>query len=159
MNKKHGILFILILLCDQISKWFVASNLSLGESIEVIPGFFDITYLENKGAAWGMLEGKMLFFLIVAVLALGFMFYCYRRSEPGDIFVRLGLLSMMSGTIGNFIDRVLFGYVRDFLSFDIFGYAFPVFNVADVALCIGVFLVIVSVFLEEYCGGANTCEK
>ena len=159
MKKSHFIVFLLLLLGDQLSKWVVTLQLALGESVLVIPGFFDITYLENKGAAWSMLEGKMVFFILVAIVALVFMFYCYRRSEDGDVFIHYGLVLMMAGTIGNLIDRVWLGYVRDFLSFDIFGYAFPVFNIADVALCVGVFLVIVSVLLEEYCGGANTCEK
>lgn len=159
MKKSHFIVFLLLLLGDQLSKWVVTLQLALGESVSVIPGFFDITYLENKGAAWSMLEGKMVFFILVAIVALVFMFYCYRRSEDGDVFIHYGLVLMMAGTIGNLIDRVWLGYVRDFLSFDIFGYAFPVFNIADVALCVGVFLVIVSVLLEEYCGGANTCEK
>ncbi len=135
MKIKHGILFVVLLMIDQITKWIVDTNMQLQQSMDVIPGFFRITYLQNTGAAWSMLEGKMWFF--------------YIKSKKGDILFQTGIVCMMAGTVGNLIDRVMLQHVRDFLDFLILGYDFPVFNVADMALCFGVFLIIVDILLEE----------
>lgn len=158
MKGKHIGLFIGVLLLDQLSKWGIASQLALHEEISVIPGFFTITYVQNTGSAWSMLEGQMLFFYIVSVLALICMLYFYRSSAKDDVLTRYGLVLMMAGTAGNFIDRILFQHVRDFLAFRIFGYDFPVFNIADTALCIGVLLILLVVCWESF-GGFHKCAK
>ena len=149
MKVKHGILFIVLLAIDQISKWAVDANMHLQQSIEIIPGFFRITYLHNTGAAWSMLEGKMWFFYIITLIALVAMIYFYVHSEKHDMLFRTGIVCMAAGTVGNLIDRLVFQHVRDFIDFVIFGYDFPVFNIADMALCFGVFLIIVDILLEE----------
>lgn len=123
--------------------------MNLGQKIPLIPGFFNFTYVQNTGAAWSMLEGKQVFFYIISIVALVMMFLFYRNSETQDRWTRFGLTLMMAGTIGNFIDRLLFQHVRDFIDFVIFGYDFPVFNIADMALCIGVVIIIADVFLES----------
>ena len=149
MKIKHGILFVVLLMIDQITKWIVDTNMQLQQSMDVIPGFFRITYLQNTGAAWSMLEGKMWFFYIITIIALAVMVYFYIKSKKGDILFQTGIVCMMAGTVGNLIDRVMLQHVRDFLDFLILGYDFPVFNVADMALCFGVFLIIVDILLEE----------
>ncbi len=159
MNFKQILLFISILFADQITKWAIDFNMMLGDSITIIPNFFRITYLHNTGAAWSMFDGKLGFFFVITIIAIILMIYFYRNTEKHDYLTQYGLVLMMAGTIGNFIDRTAFHYVRDFLDFIIFGYDFPVFNVADMALCIGVFLILVSVFFEQYYGGGSTCEK
>ncbi len=159
MKLKQIVLFIGIIFADQISKWMIDLNMMVGESITLIPNFFRITYLHNTGAAWSMLDGKQGFFFIITIVAFILMVYFYHNAEKNDYLTRYGLIMMMAGTIGNFIDRIVFHHVRDFLDFVIVGYDFPVFNIADIALCIGVFLIFVSVFLEQYYGGASTCEK
>ena len=138
MKAKHIVLMAAVLLLDQLSKWGVQASMQIDESIHVIPGFFRITYLHNTGAAWSMLEGKMVFFYLISIAFL------------------IGL--MMAGTLGNFIDRLAFQYVRDFLDFIILGYDFPVFNVADISLCVGVGLIVLSMVLETY-GGRKLCAK
>lgn len=159
MKVKHILLFVSVVLLDQLSKWLLDINMQIGDSITLIPGFFRITYLHNTGAAWSMFEGKMGFFMIVTVIALIVMGYFYYCVEKKDALTKYGLVLMMAGTLGNFIDRLCFQHVRDFLDFVILGYDFPVFNVADIALCVGVFLILVSVFLEERFGGVKKCEK
>ncbi len=148
MKLKHVLIGIATILIDQITKIAAASSLSSG-SITMIPGFFRFTYAENSGAAWSMLEGKMWFFYIITVIALIAMVMFYRNQADSDELIKVSLVLMMAGTIGNFIDRLCFQHVRDFLDFTIFGYDFPIFNVADMALCIGVFLIIVDVLLEN----------
>ena len=91
----------------------------------------------------------MWFFYIITIIALIIMVMFYRNQKEADELVKVSLIMMMAGTIGNFIDRLCFQHVRDFLDFIIFGYDFPIFNVADMALCIGVFLIIVDVLLEN----------
>lgn len=149
MKLKHGVLFVILLVMDQISKWMVAANMQLHESMDLVPGFFRITYLHNTGAAWSMLEGKMWFFYIITFIAIAAMIYFYVHSSKHDVLFKTGIICMAAGTIGNLIDRLVFQYVRDFIDFVILGYDFPVFNIADMALCIGVFLIIVDILMEE----------
>ena len=148
MKLKHVFIGIVVVLIDQITKIAAEATLSSG-AISVIPGFFRLTYAENTGAAWSMLEGKMWFFYIITIIALIIMVMFYRNQKEADELVKVSLIMMMAGTIGNFIDPLCFQHVRDFLDFIIFGYDFPIFNVADMALCIGVFLIIVDVLLEN----------
>ena len=158
MRVKHIAVGILLIVADQLSKIGISNTFALGDSKEIIPGFFNLTYVHNTGAAWSMMEGKMIFFYIVTLLALGIMFYFYFTMDKKDKITQYALVFMIAGTIGNFIDRLCFQYVRDFLDFIILGYDFPVFNIADMALCIGVFLLFVSIFVESY-GGFHRCEK
>lgn len=150
MEKKHYLIFLFLLGIDQASKFYIDSTFKLNEHLSIIPNFFRITYTRNEGAAWSILEGKMVFFYIVSVLAIILLGYFYKHTKKQEYMSRLGIVFMLSGTIGNFIDRLQFQYVRDFLDFQIFGYDFPIFNVADMALCIGVFLVILDVVKEYY---------
>lgn len=150
MKNKHVFIIFVILGIDQVTKAIIDSSMSLYQRIPIIPGFFNITYLQNTGAAWSMFEGKMSFFYLVTILALIAMFLFYYNSDKNDKWTRLALAMMIAGTLGNSIDRIVFHHVRDFLDFVIFGYDFPVFNVADMALCIGVFLIIVDVLTENY---------
>ena len=144
------ILFIIILfIVDIISKVLIENNLELYESIDIIKGFFSITYVQNTGAAWSIMEGKMIFFYIISIIGLVFMYYLYKNAKDNNI-EKYAVLMMVAGTLGNLYDRVLYQYVRDFLDFIIFGYDFPVFNFADTFLCCGVFLYLVKILYDEY---------
>lgn len=147
MKTKHTILFIFILLFDQITKLIISSNMNLHDSIEVIENFFSITYVQNTGAAWSILEGSMIFFYFITIIAVVCMLAFYKSSDCDEISA-WGVALMLGGTIGNFLDRLRLQYVVDFLDFIIFGYDFPVFNVADIALCVGVGVIILSFILE-----------
>ena len=158
MKAKHILMMAAVLLLDQLSKWGVQTSMQIDESFDVIPGFFRITYLHKTGAAWSMLEGKMVFFYLISIVFLIGMLYFYRTTDHRDRLTRIGVVLMMAGTLGNFIDRLIFQYVRDFLDFIIFGYDFPVFNVADISPCVGVGLIVLSMVLETY-GGRRICAK
>lgn len=142
--------FIFGLLLDQSSKYVIESNMELFESISVIPNFFSITYVHNTGAAFSMLEGKIIFFYIVTIVALIILVMFYRSLKEYQWMQKIGVMMMMSGTIGNLIDRIQFQYVRDFLDFIIFGYDFAIFNVADSFLVVGIIIVIVDELMEEF---------
>jgi len=136
-----GVIFSLVLI-DLVTKSWVASQLRLYQSIEVIPNFFAITYTRNTGAAWSILAGQMTFFYIVTAIALIVLVRLLMQVKPTVNCQRVAFWLLIAGTLGNFYDRLVFQYVRDFLDFMIIGYDFPVFNVADTLLTIGVALLI-----------------
>lgn len=148
MKKKLIIIAALIVLVDLSTKTWVQTSMDLYESIDVIPGFFSITYLVNTGAAWSIMEGQRWFFITLATvvcIALAIMF----KNEHEDKWILAGLALMLAGTFGNLFDRIVHGFVRDMLSFIIFDYHFPVFNIADVSLVLGVGLIAIAVIIEE----------
>jgi len=135
---------IFITVLDQATKLWVRADFALGESREIIADFFYFTYLRNPGAAWGILGGHNTVLTLLSIVMLAVIFI-FRRSFLSDTWehrVALGL--MVGGIIGNLMDRVRFGYVVDFLDFRIFGYPWPVFNVADSAICVGVGIYVIS---------------
>ncbi|MGX8679890.1 MAG: signal peptidase II [bacterium] len=142
-------LLIGILLADLACKAYIASHLAVGESIEVIKGFFYITYVQNIGAAWGILEGALNIFYVISFVAAIIIIHQLLHVRKEQILTKIGLVMIMAGLIGNLYDRFTLGYVRDFLNFYILGYDYPVFNIADMGIVIGVFCVIADVFLEE----------
>lgn len=142
------IAFILILL-DQITKWIIVKTMELGESITVIDGFFYITSHRNRGAAWGILEGQMVFFYIVTIIVIIGVVYYMQKYARNDRILAIGLSFVLGGAFGNFIDRIFRQEVVDFFDFYIFNYNFPIFNVADSALTVGVVFVIIATILDE----------
>ena len=141
--------FVIIIGCigiDQITKAIARSILKPKGSITIIKNFFKFTYVENKGGAWGAFSGKLWLFIIITVIALGIMFYLLKDFNlQNNKMYSIGLCLIIAGAIGNFIDRLALKYVTDFLDFYIFGYDFPVFNVADICIVIGVFMLIVQI--------------
>ena len=144
----YSLIALLIILVDQITKWLVVKYMTLGESITVVENLLYITSHRNRGAAWGILQGQMWFFYIVTTLVIiGIVYYIRKFSADKLTGISLGLI--LGGAIGNFIDRIFRNEVVDFVHTYIFSYSFPVFNVADSALCIGVGLMVIAMFLEE----------
>lgn len=123
--------------------------MEFGESIPIIDHFLNITSHRNQGAAWGILQGKMWFFYIITIIVILGIIYYIQKAAKGKILFGVSLGFILGGAIGNFIDRVVRKEVVDFVDTNIFGYDFPIFNIADSALCIGVVMLIIHLFLEE----------
>lgn len=135
---------IFIVVADQATKWMVETTFALGESRDVFPGFFNFTYLRNPGAAWGMFGNHNAALTILSLVMLAVIFI-FRRSFLSNTWEhRLALGLMAGGIIGNLIDRIKFGYVIDFLDFYVRDWHWPVFNIADSAICVGVGIYMVS---------------
>lgn len=128
---------LLAVFADQLTKALVRVRLAVGQSLPVLPNVFHLTHIENRGAAFGILSGQRLLFLLLTVVIVGAMcwIYLHLRHKKSLMSVCLGLV--VGGAAGNFIDRVLRGSVTDFLDFQIW----PVFNVADICVCVGLVLV------------------
>ena len=148
MRKREVLLILAVVALDQITKYSIEAQLSLGQSIEIIKGFFSLTYARNTGAAWSILTGQMTFFYIISTIALVVMTYFLVKTDKKENLQRIALALLIAGTLGNFIDRLMFQYVRDFLDFIIIGYDFPIFNVADISLNVAIGLLILEAVLE-----------
>lgn len=140
--KKIGALLAIVVLVvmDQLTKYWADITLKLGQDIKIWPGVFHLSYIENRGAAFGMLQGKQLFFVVMTVIVLAAMIWYWRRIPQGNWgnVMKLSFLLIISGAIGNLIDRIVLDYVRDFFYFILID--FPVFNVADAWVVVGVIL-------------------
>jgi signal peptidase II len=137
---------LVVIAIDQWTKWLVVKYMRLGESIPIIPDVLYITSHRNRGAAWGILQGQFwLFYLITVIVVIGLIVYIQRLPRGERLFgVALGL--MLGGAIGNFIDRLFRKEVVDFIHAYIGTYSFPVFNIADSSLTIGVVLLFIKTF-------------
>ena len=131
-------LFIGIIALDQISKMRVVSSMTLGESIPIIEKFFYFTYTLNPGAAFGILPNQRVFFLLIGVALLICFVIFYPRLNKMEKLLKFGVILGVSGSIGNLIDRIQTGYVIDFLDFKIWR---AIFNIADVAIVCGMFII------------------
>ena len=142
-----------IIAIDLLTKSFIAEKLN-GNVIVAIPGIFNFTYVQNYGAAWSIFSGSKLFLILISFIFIVLLsiFYIFENKRGALFQVGIGL--MLGGAIGNLIDRIALGYVRDFVQFD-FWKTFPVFNIADVAITIGVVLIAISLLVSLIKGAKN----
>ncbi len=142
------ILTLLLIALDQITKYFARLRLSGTGGIVLIPGVFKLSYVENSGAAFGVLRNRQILFIVIAVLILALVFYVYLSlpQEKKYHLLRAECILITAGAAGNLIDRLSGGTVTDFLEIILFH--FPVFNLADSFICIGVFLFLISLFTQ-----------
>lgn len=145
-----GVIMLGILVADQVTKLMADRIMMEGQNYEIIDGFFYFTYVHNKGMAWSLLEGRRWLFLLTTPLVLCGLIYFFTVTKKHEILTRFGIVLVVGGALGNFIDRAIFGYVRDFIHFYIFNYDFPVFNIADIAVCLGIGLIILEIIIQEY---------
>ncbi|CAH0217108.1 Lipoprotein signal peptidase [Peribacillus sp. Bi96] len=145
----YYLIALLVIALDQLTKWMIVKKMEYGESIEIIENLLYITSHRNRGAAWGILQGQMWFFYIITIaVIIGLVYYIQKMAKESRL-LGVALALMLGGAIGNFIDRIARQEVVDFVHTYIFSYSFPVFNVADAALSIGVGLLVIHMFLEE----------
>ena len=137
-------LFWMILICgiavDRAVKWFEIAGMTLGQSIEAIPGILNLTYVRNRGVGFGMLEGVIWVPILVSVLVCAAILFAYLRVRPLPKLVAIALGLLGAGAIGNLIDRLFFGHVVDL--FELAFIRYPVFNVADIMVTIGSILLV-----------------
>lgn len=144
------IIISIILLCiDQISKLLVVNLLTKTNSITIIKNFFYLTYINNDGAAFSILVGKRNFLILIAVLAIVMLIRYIKKNNIQNKLELVSISLIIGGSLGNLMDRVIRGYVIDFLDFKIFNYNFPIFNLADTFIVIGVFLLLLKEIRKE----------
>lgn len=134
----------LVLLADQLTKIWIRETLSFGDSIPIIKNAFHLTYVKNPGAAFGLFPDRQPLFLIATVVTVVFIIFYYRRVQTDQYLIKIALGLELGGALGNLIDRVTYGRVTDFLDFRIW----PVFNLADSAIVIGLGLLIGAVLFS-----------
>lgn len=148
MNKKTYIIAVLILILDQVSKSVCEILIGFNHSIKVIKDFFYLTIVHNTGGAWSILNNHSWIFIIASILAIAillkFMFSFKNNGRNNFAFACL-----FGGILSNLADRIFLGYVRDFLDFKIFNYDFPIFNLADISIVVGVLLIVIAIIKGE----------
>lgn len=140
---------IAIVLLDQLSKLVIVKNLELHSSISVIPNLFNICLVHNYGAAWGMLAGQRWLLVVLPIVVCVVLWKSRKEFANGRLLEKLFLALFLGGMFGNLIDRLFRGYVVDFLDFHWGESHFPAFNIADSAICIGVFLYLLNIFISS----------
>lgn len=143
------IIIILGILLDRITKIW-AKALKGTEGIEIIKNFFAFEYLENRGAAFGIFQNKVLFLSIFTFIVLGGIVFYLVKYKPKSKFIRVGLALIISGALGNLYDRIFYNYVVDFILVhykDV--YYYPTFNVADIFVVVGTIILAISIIKEE----------
>jgi len=138
-----------ITLVDQWTKQVVRDRFGLGESLTVIEGFFDLTHIQNTGAAWGMMKDRVLFLIVVSLVMIVLMGVYYRSLAAGSRATQLAFGLLLGGIIGNLMDRIRLSAVTDFLYFHIGSHYWPAFNTADSAICVGVGIYLIVTFRAE----------
>ena len=136
------LLIVIFLGIDIVSKLLISKIFKVNESIVIIKDFFNITYVRNTGAAWSILSGFRIGLVIVSLVIIGFIVYYVYKNKISSMMEKIGYSMILGGALGNLLDRIFYGYVIDFLDFKIFGYNYPVFNLADTFIVIGVFMLI-----------------
>lgn len=141
------VLALSLIVGDQFLKSWVVDHIALGEQFSFWPGIMDLTYLQNRGAAFSILQGQIWFFFLTTCLAMGVAAYYFVKAKPSQWGRQVGLALMMAGGIGNFMDRVSQGFVVDMFQLTFIDFA--VFNLADSYLTVGVVILILDLLRED----------
>lgn len=148
LNKKTFLIAVIILILDQVSKSLIEVFIGLNESVKIIANFWFLTCVHNTGGAWSIFSEYTSIFIIASVIIILFLIK-FMFGFKNNLRNNIGFGLLFGGVFSNLADRIFLGYVRDFLDFKIFGYNCPVFNIADIAIVIGVFLLIIAIIKGE----------
>ncbi|HFI0428298.1 TPA: signal peptidase II [Streptococcus suis] len=153
--RKFGfpIVAAVLIVLDQLVKTWTVANIALDTVEPFLPGFMSLAYLRNYGAAWSILQNQQWFFTIVTIAAVTGLIWYYVKQIKGSLWTLFSLALMISGALGNFIDRIRLGYVVDMFHLDFI--SFPVFNVADMCLSVGVGILFICIMKEENNGSKS----
>lgn len=148
MKKMRYLLIVGLILLDQVAKYAVRLNMEVGDSIKLIPDVFKLTYVQNTGAAFNLFEGMSVFLTVLplAALAVGIWYMEKHLNEHWTLL--LSLILIISGGVGNLVDRFWMGFVTDMFNFCLID--FPVFNVADIGICVGCFFLVIYIFFFDH---------
>jgi len=149
-----GSVIAAIAVLDQVTKWMITTQFKLYETVVVIPGFFNITYIKNKGAVFGIFRNagpsfRFWFFCVATILLVAVLFFVMIRSARDQKWTFYALSLILGGAIGNLIDRFRFGEVTDFVDVLIGTYHWPAFNVADAAITCGAVVMIIQLLFTK----------
>ncbi|HFU4000047.1 TPA: signal peptidase II [Streptococcus suis] len=142
-----------LIVLDQLVKAWTVANIALDTVEPFLPGFMSLAYLRNYGAAWSILQNQQWFFTIITIAAVTGLIWYYIKQIQGNIWTLFSLSLMIAGALGNFIDRIRLGYVVDMFHLDFI--SFPVFNVADICLSVGVGILFICIMKEENNGSKS----
>lgn len=155
MKKKIFIISLISFILDRLLKSFIISFITYQESIYLINNFFYLTYVKNTGGAWSILSGNTFLLLIIGLIAIGILIYYLLKKEEFSIFEIISFGLLIGGILGNFIDRLIYKGVIDYIGL-IFGkYYFPIFNLADICIVVGTFILIIDTVRSDFCGNRS----
>ncbi|BAI80655.1 lipoprotein signal peptidase II [Deferribacter desulfuricans SSM1] len=152
-NKKFLFLTLIIILLDQYTKYIIKTNFELFEVKPIIKGFFNLTYILNPGAAFGFLAKldesyRQIFFVLITIIAIFIVIYLFVK-ENRSLLRKISYSLILGGAFGNFIDRLIIGKVVDFLDFYVGSYHWPAFNIADSAISVGIFFLLLDIIFDK----------
>lgn len=148
--KKSNIILVVILVSvllgiDLLFKYLVSTYLTI---VNIIDNFFSLTYVLNDGAAFSLFASRTYLLILIALICLFFIIY-ELKNNLDDRMLSIGYSLALAGLLGNFLDRLIDGYIIDYLSFKILGYNYPIFNFADILIVVGIVIVIIKEILKE----------
>ena len=147
-HKKIYEISIVILIIDIISKLIINNNLIENQSITIIKNFFNITYAKNTGVAFSLLSNNKVIIIILTIIILGILLK-YIKGKYINKYDQIAYGLILGGALGNLLDRIIYGYVIDFINFKIFNYNYPIFNIADTSIVIGVIIIVITSFKRK----------
>lgn len=147
---KYYLIALLVIILDQLTKWRIVQTMDVGEEITIWDPYLALFSHRNGGAAWGMLQGQFWLFAVITIVVIVGIIYYYHKEAKGQPLFQASLMMLLGGAIGNFIDRLFRGEVVDFVSvlIPVINYSFPIFNVADAALTLGVIMLIIYILFD-----------
>ena len=149
--KRLTLFSIIFFVCDLLIKIIINNTIKIYSVVNIIPNFFVITNVRNIGAAFSILENNIIFLIVVSVVAIYLIYNFLIKQSNLSNYNIIAYSMLLGGIMGNLFDRVVYGYVIDYLSFNIFGYNFPVFNLADILIVVSVGLIILKEIREVLC--------